>query len=129
MHSDEWGRLTQGNGRFKGTETCFFVEWKEKLKDVTPIYLRPVCDIRPQKSQTHQIRITVGGNKVVTEGDLSTPTADLTTAKLHFNTTIWTEGARFACFEISNFDLETPMTKSQYDYAKEHINNIPGDIV
>ena len=71
----------------------------------------------------------MGGNKVVTEGDLSTPTADLSTAKLHVNSTISTEGARYGCFDISNFYLETPMTKDQFAYAKEHIDNIPNDIV
>ena len=35
-HSDQWGRLTQGNGRVKNTETCFFVEWKTKPKHITP---------------------------------------------------------------------------------------------
>ena len=107
-HSYEWARLTQGNGRVKGAGTCFFVEWKTKPKHITPTYLRPVCDIRPQKEKTHRIRIAVGGNKVVTEGDLSTPTSDLTTAKLHFNSTISTDGAKYACFDISNFCLETP---------------------
>ena len=38
-HSDEWGRLTQGNGRVKGTETCFFVKWATLPKGVSPTYL------------------------------------------------------------------------------------------
>ena len=124
-HSDEWGRLTQGNSRFKVTGTCFLIEWETKPKHITPTYLRPVCNIRPQKVKTHRIRIIVGCNKVVTEGNLSTPTANLTTAKLHINSTIYTDGAKYVCFEISNFYLETPMTRNQYSYAKEHLNNIP----
>ena len=71
----------------------------------------------------------MGGNKIVTEGDLSTPTTDLSNAKLHVNSTISTEGAHYGCFDISNFYLKTPMAKDQFAYAKEHIKNIPNDIV
>ena len=71
----------------------------------------------------------MGGNNVVTEGNLSTLTTDLSTAKLHVNSTISTEGARYGCFDIRNFYLKTPMTKDQFAYAKEHIDNIPNDIV
>ena len=128
-HSDEWFRLAQGKGRVKGTETCFFVKWKTKPKHITPTYLRPVCEIRPQKENTHQIRITVSGKKFVTEGNLSTPTANLTTAKIHFNGTISTDSAKYACFDISNFYFETPMTRNQYAYAKEHLDNILDNII
>ena len=128
-HSDEWGRLTQGNGQVKGTGNCFFVEWKTNPKHITPTYLRPVCDIHPQKGNMHRIRINVDGNKVVTEGDLSTTTDNLTTAKLHVNSTISNDGAKYACFDISNFYLETPMTQNQYMYANEHLDNIPDDTI
>ena len=46
----------------------------------------------------------------MTEGNLSTPTADLTTVKLNVNINISTDDAKYACFDISNFYLKTPMT-------------------
>jgi hypothetical protein len=56
----------------------------------------------------------VGGNKIEYAGDTSTPTADLTTAKLVFNSFVSTPNAEFATGDISDFYLFTDMGESEY---------------
>ena len=63
----------------------FFIHKNELPKGSKVTYSHIVCNIRPQKTKTHRVQLTVGGNKISYEGPVSTPTADLTTAKLHWN--------------------------------------------
>jgi len=56
----------------------------------------------------------VGGNKIEYAGDTSTPTADLTTAKLVFNSVVSTPNVEFATGDISDFYLFTNMDESEY---------------
>jgi hypothetical protein len=72
-------------------------------------YGRIVATIRPQKSETHRVRLTVGGNLIDYPGNVSTPTADMTTAKILFNSVISTPDARFMCTDVKDFYLNTPM--------------------
>ena len=72
-------------------------------------YDRIVVDYRPQKTDPNCTRLTVGGNLINFPGNFSTPTADLTTAKLVINITISTPGARYMCGNVKNFYLGTPM--------------------
>jgi hypothetical protein len=63
-------------------------------------YANPVVDYRPQKDDPHRIRITAGGNLIDYDGDAFVCTADLDTAKLHWNSVISTENARYMCLDI-----------------------------
>ena len=54
-------------------------------------YGRILCKIRPQKSETHCTRLTVGGNLINFPGDFTTPTVYLTTAKIVFNSVLLTK--------------------------------------
>jgi hypothetical protein len=65
----------------------------------------PVVDYRPQKEDPYSIRITAGGNLVTYEGNASVQTADLDTAKMHWNSVISTKKARYMCLDIKNFFL------------------------
>jgi hypothetical protein len=73
-----------------------------------------VVDIRPHKTETHRVRLTVGGNLIQYTGDVSTRSADLTTSKCLWNITISTEGAKYMCLDINNFYLGTPMDSFEY---------------
>ena len=78
--ANEFGRLAQGiGGRIKGTDTIRFVSKTtvppDRYKDVT--YGKFVCEIKPNKSEIHRTRLTVGGDKVNYPDDVGTPTADL----------------------------------------------------
>jgi hypothetical protein len=62
-------------------------------------YSRIVATIRPQKAETHRVRLTVGGDRLDYPGNTSTPTASQTTAKVLINSTISTDDARFGCID------------------------------
>jgi hypothetical protein len=84
-------------------------------------------DYRPQKAETNCTRFTVGGNLIDYPGDVSTPTADTTTAKLVMDSTISTPSARHMCGNIKNFYLGTPMAR--YEYMRIPMKLIPDKIV
>ena len=73
-----------------------------------------VVDYRPQKNEPNCTRLTVGGNIIDFPGDVSTLTADLTTAKLVINSTISTPGDRYMCGDVKNFYLCTPTARYGY---------------
>jgi hypothetical protein len=90
-------------------------------------YGRICCNYRPQKDEPHCTRLTVGGDRITYEGDKSTPTANLVTAKLLIISTISTPQARFYGMDLSNFYLMTPM--KEYEYMRLHLDFIPDEII
>ena len=78
----ELGRLAQGFGDTKGTDTIRFLT-RDEIKcipaDHTITYARIVVDYRPQKEDPNRVRITAGGNLINYIYELTTRTADLTT--------------------------------------------------
>jgi hypothetical protein len=84
-------------------------------------------DYRPQKEEPNRTRLTVGGNLIDYPGDVSTPTADTTTAKMVINSTISTPNAKFMCADIKDFYLGTPMER--YEYMRLPMALIPQEIV
>ena len=76
----------------------------DRHKDVS--YGRIVVDYRPQKDEPYRTRLTVGGNLINYPGDVSTPTASITTAKLVINSTISTRGKRYMCCDVKNSTWE-----------------------
>ena len=76
----------------------------EQRKDVT--YDRVVVDYRPQKEYPNCTRLTVGGESIKYPGDVSTPTVDLTTAKVVINNTISNPGT---CAATSEFLFGKPV--------------------
>ena len=86
-------------------------------KGKKPTYLRICVNHRPHKADPYRIRMTVGGNLIEYNGEPYTPTVDLTTVKLLFNSVISTPGATFFCLDLSNFYLITQFEDpSQYEY-------------
>jgi len=86
-----------------------------------------VCEVRPQKADPNRTRITIGGNHICYPGDTGTKTGSIETVKLLLNSTISTPEARFACFDISNFYLGTPLDRPEYVRIK--ITNIPQEFI
>ena len=58
--------------------------------------------------------------------ELTTQTADMLTSKMMRNSTI-TKGARYACFDINNFHLGTPM--QEYEYMRMSMGMFPGHTI
>jgi hypothetical protein len=63
--ANEFGRLAQGVGdRIEGSSTIFFIPRQAVPKCKIGTYGRFVVDIRPNKSEIHRVRLTVGGNLI-----------------------------------------------------------------
>jgi hypothetical protein len=79
--ANEWGRLlAHGIGKDRpqaeqiaGTGTLFFVNKSEIPAGRKVTYANFICNIRPQKSETHHVRMTAGGDKLDYPGDPSSP--------------------------------------------------------
>jgi hypothetical protein len=84
-------------------------------------------DIRPNKSEVHRIRLIVGGNLIQYLGDVSTRSADLTTSKCLWNSTISTDGARYMCLDVKKNYLCTPM--DTFEYMRIPTKLIPHEII
>ncbi len=105
-----------------GTERC-----TKYPKRSDPTYAKVVIAYCPQKEDPYRIRITVGGNLINYPGELTTCTADMTTAKLYWNSVLSTPKARYMCLNIGNFYLTT--TLDCYEYMKMPINLFPPWII
>jgi hypothetical protein len=110
-------------------QTPFFVHKHEipqdRLKDVT--YIKFVSSIRTQKKEPHRIRATLGGNLINYPDDVGTPTADLLLIKFLINSTILTDGTKFATADLSNFYLMIPLKRPKYGRVK--LTDIPDKII
>ena len=126
--ANEFGRLAQGvGGRISGTNTIKFIGHKQVPRGRTVTYARFVCELRPMKAEVERTRITVGGNLINYPGRVSTNTADITTAKCLWNSTISKKHAKFMCDDVKNFYLNTPMDRPEY--MKIPIDLIPPEII
>ena len=71
--------------------------------------MRAVCDIRPQKTETLQIRLTAGENVIGYPGEVSTPTSYLTTTKLHVKSPISDVKSKYMGMGVKHFYLNNQM--------------------
>ncbi len=137
-YADELGRLCQGIGtnattpakpRVEGTNTFHPIQYANILADrrheVT--YTRVVCEVRPQKADPNQTRITIGGNRICYPGDTGTKTGSIELVKTMLNSVVSRPGARFACFDLKNFYLGTPLDRPEYVRIK--LADIPQEFI
>jgi hypothetical protein len=99
-----------------GTGTLFFIPKAQVPKDRKVTYANFVCNIHPQKTETHRVRMTAGGDKLDYPDDASSPTVSMLDAKIHINSTI-SDAKQGAChlgLDIKNYFLGTPMKYFQY---------------
>ena len=61
------------------------------------------------------------------QGQLSTPTSDIVTAKILFNSVVSTPGAKFMTMDIAGFYLMTPL--KQPEYMRMKMSDIPEEII
>ena len=92
-----------------------------RAKEKKQTYERGVVDFSPQREDPNWVRITAGGNLIKYAGELITRTADLTTAKMLWNSVISTDGAKFMGLEIGDFYLDTPMEEYEYMIMPLHL--------
>jgi len=126
--ANEFGRLAQGVGsRLPGTNTIVFIPKNMVPEDRTCTYGKFVCELKPHKAEKERTRLTVGGNLVFYPGNASSPTADLTTLKLHINSVLSTPGAKMVCWDLENFYLNTPLDRPEF--MRIPITLIPQEII
>ena len=106
--------MAQGDSKTNtpGTDSIFIMT-QDEIRHIPSnrvvTYARLVVDFRPQKAYPNRVRITAGGNLIKYPGELTTRTADMTTAKILWNSILSTEDARFMGIDINNFYLGTPI--------------------
>ena len=89
--------------------------------------MRVVCEVRPGKDDPIQTRITVNGNDIYYAGDVATPNGSLELFKLIINSVLSRPGAKFACFDVKNFYLDTPLEESEYVWI--NTTDIPQEVL
>jgi hypothetical protein len=127
--ANEFGRLAQGvlPHMPTGTDTIRFIAWNNLPAGKRATYIRYVASLRPNKADVYRLRATVGGNLIDYKGNVSTPTADITTFKVHVNSTISTPGARHMTIDCKDFYLNSEMEEKEY--MRIHIRDIPQCII
>jgi hypothetical protein len=69
----------------------------------------------------------MGGNLINYPGDCGTPTVDLLTVKLMFNSIISMPSAKFMTIDIKDFYLMNPMDR--FKYFRMNLDLFPQDII
>ena len=72
-----------------------------------------VYDIRPQKAETHRVKLTVGGDQI-SYLLVSTPISDLTTSKILVDSILSTQKAKGLCVDIKDVYLNIEMIIFEY---------------
>ena len=79
-------------------------------------YLLIVVDFQPQKDETHRVRFIVRGDRINYKGNVTDPSAALSTAKLLLNSVLSDTSAKSVTVDLKDFYLGTPMDR--YEYIK-----------
>jgi hypothetical protein len=117
-YKDTWSNSFGNEIRRLATtmETIFFINKTDIPQDCKgdKTYGQIVCVYREGKKNKYRIRITVESNLINYPGDCGTPTADLLTVKLLFNSIRSTPNVKFMSIKIKDFYLCTPMKRYEY---------------
>ena len=103
---NEIRRLFKGVGDIEGTDTCLFIHRHEVPQYIKVPYRHILCDIIPQKKETHRVKLTVDGNILTYTDPVSTPTAYLTISKIHWNSVVSTPDGKYFIVDVKNFYLK-----------------------
>jgi hypothetical protein len=115
--------------RLLTTETIKFINVSAIPSGIKPTYACIVCAYRPEKENPNRVRLTIGGDRVIYHGDVSTKTADMATVKILINSVLSTPGASFMTLDIKDFYLNTPMNSNDYAYMRIPVKLIPAAIM
>ena len=122
--------LLQGYTDEKGTYTIHFMSIdniQQIPRDHTIMYARIVVDSCPQNKNHNHVYITVSGNLINYPCEQTTQTADWSTSKILWNSTLSTTNMWYMCADIKNFHLNTPLDWPQY--MKIQASLIPVDFM
>jgi hypothetical protein len=116
----DFGGMVQGCNKTgqKRTNAMFVMTHDKIMHALTAknffTYANPVVDYRPQKDDPHRIQITAGGNLIDYNNNASVCMADLNTSKLHWNSMVSMENARYMCLDIKNIYLTAALKYFKY---------------
>ncbi len=124
----DFGGMSKGDNKTGqvGTNAMFVMDPKDIPNipaDRTVTYVNIIVDFRPQKEDPHRIRITAGGNLINYPGELTTQTADITMSKLHWNSMLSTQKAKYMCLNLKKIYLSVPL--DQYEYMRIPLELFP----
>jgi hypothetical protein len=114
----DFGGMCQGNNKTgqKGTNAMFVMTHDEiaHVLQAKKVFTcaNSVIDYRAQKEDPNCNRITAGGNLIKYKEELSVRTADINTAKIHWNSVISTDA--YMCLDIGNFYLTAALEYYEY---------------
>ena len=123
----ELGQLAQGIWDSAGTNTIKFIPKHKVPNGKIVTNGRIVIDYWLQKPEAYQTRLTLGGDKIPYTWEVTTPTTNLTTAKILFNAIMSTPGTNFFGTDNKNFHLHTPL--EQCKYMKLPMDLLPTKII
>ncbi len=83
-------------------------------------FANPAVDYHPQKDDPNRIETTAMGNLIMYDGELSVHTADINTAKLHWNNVVSTPNAKYMFLDIKNFYFTAAL--QYFEYMKMTLN-------
>ena len=75
----------------------------------------------------NRTRVTIAVSNIVYPGDVDTPTGSLELVKFIINSLLSRLNAKFACFNIINFCVGTPLVI--FEYVRVRFNEIPQEFI
>ena len=107
----------------------FFVSKQTISKSKTITYANFVCNIELSKTETHLVRLTVGGDQLTYDSNPSSPAIILLGLNIHINSVIskYRKGPRYMTEYIINYYLNNSM--SNFQSMRIHIRDIPHEVI
>jgi hypothetical protein len=96
-------------------------------RDSKITYGKIIRDYKPHKKEKERVRLTVGGDILHYSGDVATSTADITTFKILFNSTLSTKDAAMMMMDIKEYYLGNPLPR--FEYMKMMLSRFPKEII
>ena len=128
-YSNDLGRIAQGVGTRMptGTNTIYFVALLAVPCGCKVIYGCLVATLCPHKEEVHNVRVTVGGDKLDYPGITATHCASLTTTKCLLNSKLSTPCSKFLVIDFEIFHYNMPMDR--YEYMRLPLHSIHDKII
>ena len=69
----------------------------------------------------------MGGNRIAHEGDTATPTASISTIKMHWNSVLSTPNAHYITLDVKDFYLSSKLNEHEHMFIELAL--IPDDFI
>ena len=127
--ANDLGRLAQGIGKriLSRTNIIIFIKHSDLPANRKVLYVRLLESIRPNKTETHIVRVTTGGDIIDYPWITSTGTASLTTTKILLNSVISTLNKMFMTAKIKDFYYNNPF--NCFEYLWMELVDIPEEVI